>query len=299
MKPRLLGLLFAGMLLIPVGALAQQSASSGLVGLVTDSSQGAIPGATVTVTNVGTNAQRTVVTDGEGRFSVPALPPATYHIKVELQGFQTAELSNFVLSQGETARPTITLGSVTVSGSDYRDGRVAAAADAERVGRPGDQRETDREPPVGQSQRAVAGVALRGRHPAQLRARHTVRTPQSVHDGRRRTRQLDELHDRWRVRAVPAFQQPLAEPARGRRPGSQPPPQLLLHRIWPGAGCGLDRDEVGDERVARFRLRVLPQRAIRCAQFLRADEAGLQAQPVRRDCRRANRSQQVLRVRRV
>ena len=115
MKPRLLGLLFAGMLLIPLGALAQQSASSGLVGLVTDSSQGAIPGATVTVTNVGTNAQRTVVTDAEGRFSVPALPPATYHIRVELQGFQTAELSNFVLTQGETARPTITLGSVTVS----------------------------------------------------------------------------------------------------------------------------------------------------------------------------------------
>ena len=37
MKPRLLGLLFAGMFLIPLGALTQQSASSGLVGLVTDS----------------------------------------------------------------------------------------------------------------------------------------------------------------------------------------------------------------------------------------------------------------------
>ena len=84
---------------------------------MTDSSQAAIPGATVTVTNVGTNAQRTAVTDGEGRFSVPALPPATYHIKVELQGFQTAELPNFVLRQGETARPTITLGIATVTES--------------------------------------------------------------------------------------------------------------------------------------------------------------------------------------
>ena len=27
---------------------------------------------------------RIAVTDGEGRFSIPALPPATYHIKVEL-----------------------------------------------------------------------------------------------------------------------------------------------------------------------------------------------------------------------
>lgn len=96
---------------------AQQSASSGLAGLVTDSSQAAIPGATVTVTNVGTNAQRTTITDGEGRFSVPALPPATYHIKVELQGFQTADLPNFVLRQGETARPTVTLGIATIAES--------------------------------------------------------------------------------------------------------------------------------------------------------------------------------------
>ena len=103
------------MLLASAGASAQQSASSGLVGQVTDSSQAAIPGATVTVTNVGTNAQRTAITDGEGRFSIPALPPATYHIKVELQGFQTAELPNFVLRQGEMARPAITLGVATVT----------------------------------------------------------------------------------------------------------------------------------------------------------------------------------------
>ena len=43
------------------------------------------------------------------------LPPATYHIKVELQGFQTAELADFVLRQGETARPAITLGVATVN----------------------------------------------------------------------------------------------------------------------------------------------------------------------------------------
>jgi hypothetical protein len=114
---KLANLVTLSFLLLSATAAAQQSASSGLVGLVTDSSEAAIPGATVTVTNVGTNAQRTTTTDGEGRFLVPALPPATYHIKVELQGFQTAELPNFVLRQGETARPTITLGVATVSES--------------------------------------------------------------------------------------------------------------------------------------------------------------------------------------
>ena len=115
MKITLANLVLVSLLVMSAAASAQQSASSGLVGQVTDSSQAAIPGATVTVTNAGTNAQRTTVTDGEGRFSIPALPPASYHIKVELQGFQTAELQNFILRQGETARPTITLGVATVS----------------------------------------------------------------------------------------------------------------------------------------------------------------------------------------
>ena len=68
MHPKLVSIVFAWIFLMPAGVGAQQSASSGLVGLVTDSSQGAVPGATVTVTNVGTNAQLTTVTDGEGRF---------------------------------------------------------------------------------------------------------------------------------------------------------------------------------------------------------------------------------------
>jgi hypothetical protein len=117
MSSKLVHVVVICLFLVSAAVSAQQSASSGLVGQVTDSSQAGVPGATVTVTNVGTNAQRTTVTDGEGRFSIPALPPATYHIKVELQGFQTAELPNFVLRQGETARPAITLGVATVTES--------------------------------------------------------------------------------------------------------------------------------------------------------------------------------------
>ncbi len=117
MRSKILTIVIASLFLASTVVSAQQSASSGLAGQVTDASQGGVPGATVTVTNVGTNAQRMTVTDGEGRFSVPALPPAAYHIKVELQGFRTAELQNFVLRQGETARPIITLGIATVSES--------------------------------------------------------------------------------------------------------------------------------------------------------------------------------------
>src|SRR5579864_173743 len=73
---------------------AQESASSGIVGQVTDSTQAGVPGATVTVTNAGTSAQRVATTDAQGAFSIPNLPPATYQIRVEKPGFQTALLNS-------------------------------------------------------------------------------------------------------------------------------------------------------------------------------------------------------------
>jgi hypothetical protein len=114
MYRKVLSLTLAWLLVASASALAQQSASSGFVGQVVDSSSAAIPGATVTITNLGTNAQRTAVTDEEGRFLIPGLPPAQYSIKAELQGFQAAEIKTIALRQGETARPTLTMGVANV-----------------------------------------------------------------------------------------------------------------------------------------------------------------------------------------
>jgi len=103
------------MLSICASVYAQESASSGIVGQVTDATRGALPGATVTAINMGTNAQRTATTDADGRFSIPNLPPANYTIRVELAGFQTVELKEFTLRNGEVARPTVTLGLANVA----------------------------------------------------------------------------------------------------------------------------------------------------------------------------------------
>src|SRR5947209_4482953 len=83
MPGRLFGLTAAALLALSVGARAQESASSGITGQVLDSSTASVPGATVTVMNIGTNAQRVTQSDAEGRFSVPNLPPAIYSLKVE------------------------------------------------------------------------------------------------------------------------------------------------------------------------------------------------------------------------
>jgi hypothetical protein len=111
----LTGLIATAWLLFCAGVQAQESASAGIAGQVLDTTRAAVPGATVTVINAGTNAQRVATTDAEGRFTVPNLPPATYVIRVELPGFQTAELKDFILRNGEIARPTMTLALANVA----------------------------------------------------------------------------------------------------------------------------------------------------------------------------------------
>ncbi len=112
---RLVSLTLVLVTAVCVSAHAQESASSAIIGLVTDTTQASLPGATVTVTQVATGAQRVIVTDAEGRFSVPGLRPATYDVKVELSGFTPAEMKQLTLRNGETVRPTLTLAVGTVA----------------------------------------------------------------------------------------------------------------------------------------------------------------------------------------
>ena len=44
----------------------------------------------VTVTNRETGLKRVAATDAEGRFNFPQLPPGTYSVEVEAQGFEEA-----------------------------------------------------------------------------------------------------------------------------------------------------------------------------------------------------------------
>ena len=69
------------LILQAAGLWAQQTASSGIVGQVNDATQAAVSGAGVTVTNTGTHAVRSAMTDAQGSFSVPNLAPATYEIR--------------------------------------------------------------------------------------------------------------------------------------------------------------------------------------------------------------------------
>lgn len=77
MLHRLISLSLAFVLAACAIAAAQQCASSAIIGSVIDATQAALPGAIVTVTQIGTRAERVVVTDSDGRFSVPGLRAST------------------------------------------------------------------------------------------------------------------------------------------------------------------------------------------------------------------------------
>jgi hypothetical protein len=65
-----------------------QTATGVLQGVVTDPSGGAVPEAKVTIENQRTNVKLVTVTNAEGRYVQPFLPPSEYRLTVEKPGFQ-------------------------------------------------------------------------------------------------------------------------------------------------------------------------------------------------------------------
>jgi hypothetical protein len=76
------------MMALSVGIFSQTLGD--VSGAITDSTGGAIPGVTVTITNTGTNAARSIVSNDAGLYSFPGLVPGSYSVKAEKQGFKGA-----------------------------------------------------------------------------------------------------------------------------------------------------------------------------------------------------------------
>src|SRR4051812_24286387 len=68
-----------------------QSDSARLQGTVTDIQGAAVAGATISITNVGTNRNFSVVSNDSGEFTASALPPGQYLVEISRSGFATAK----------------------------------------------------------------------------------------------------------------------------------------------------------------------------------------------------------------
>ena len=74
---------------------------------MTDSSGAVLPGVTVTAASEAVlGGSRTAVTDENGVYRFPALPPGTYSVKVELSGFRTGHATTHASSSARPLRST-------------------------------------------------------------------------------------------------------------------------------------------------------------------------------------------------
>ena len=86
-----------------------QIRSATLTGTVTDPQKAIVPGATVVITNEGTNVSQELVTNDAGLFTAPLLPAGTYSLTVTLSGFAPFKRSGIILNATETVRVPVEL----------------------------------------------------------------------------------------------------------------------------------------------------------------------------------------------
>ncbi|MEW6734122.1 MAG: carboxypeptidase regulatory-like domain-containing protein [Acidobacteriota bacterium] len=117
-RPTQLFLLFTFMLIIGVAVVFPQASSSTaeLRGQVTDASGAVIPGASVTLKDLGKGISRTSTTDAEGNYIFLAVLPSRYELKVEAaEGGFEPNVVQVELTVGQQASIPIKLNAVGVS----------------------------------------------------------------------------------------------------------------------------------------------------------------------------------------
>jgi hypothetical protein len=95
-------------------ALAQGNPTARLNGNVVSADGAALPGATVTFESPNLLGTRVVVTDGNGNYSSPPLPPGEYEVTYQLEGFGT-QTRRIRLSAAQNIEQDITLDLAEVS----------------------------------------------------------------------------------------------------------------------------------------------------------------------------------------
>jgi len=94
--------------LMPAQAAAQVAVGT-LLGNVTDESGGAVPGATITATEVRTNISRTAVSNAAGHYTFTNIAPGVYRVDGELVGFKKFTRESVEVNVNTTVRVDMAL----------------------------------------------------------------------------------------------------------------------------------------------------------------------------------------------
>ncbi len=100
------GILVA-VLLLPL--LPAQNTTAEIAGTITSQDQTALPGATVTITNIASGQQRVTVSDEQGNYALPSLPVGMYTLRADLTNFQPQIREGIELTVAERVRIDLTL----------------------------------------------------------------------------------------------------------------------------------------------------------------------------------------------
>ena len=106
--------LIAAILVLAVPRAFAQIDTGAITGTITDQSGAALPGVTVTITNVATSQARTTVTNELGHYQASALQPNRYNVKAELQGFATVVHADVIVNVGTAIDVNVAMKIATV-----------------------------------------------------------------------------------------------------------------------------------------------------------------------------------------
>ncbi len=98
-------------LLLGIGQIfAQSTVTGGIRGKITDPQGATLPNATITATNIGTNAASTATTDEDGTYRIANLQPGTYTIGISATGFSNFTQERVVVEVGQVTTIDVPLG---------------------------------------------------------------------------------------------------------------------------------------------------------------------------------------------
>jgi len=116
---KIVKLSFVSLLVLALSAvaLAQSTTTGSIGGVVTNPNKEVVPGAAVTVKNIGTNKEDNATTDDTGRFKVANLQPGSYSVTVNSSGFSPMTTENVIVEIGRETNLEVALSVGPVTGT--------------------------------------------------------------------------------------------------------------------------------------------------------------------------------------
>ena len=133
---------FLSILVFSVLSVTAQTTTADLSGIVSDEQGSVVSNVTIRAINIATNLERQVVTNNEGSFTIPLLPPGNYTLRAERNGFAPVEINDILLNVNDRRAIRIGLrvaqvgGNVTVtadSGLQTQSSEVSALVNERRI----------------------------------------------------------------------------------------------------------------------------------------------------------------------